>query len=113
MNLKDNGNHLNIESKVGFPYCVYLEQSKELDCTCQTTMDKTSSGFETNDEAIALTDLLSGMDSFKSLNTLRNQYITKFTQLEENGARNLSHDNLKQGKILRLICNVKYYLQFY
>ncbi len=111
IHLKDNGNHLNRESTAGYPYCVYLEQSKELDCTCHNKNDNRSSGFENSDEAIALSELLSGVDSFNSLNTLRSQYTTKVTRLEQNGERNFSHDNLQQGNIL--LINLNYIVKRY
>ena len=100
INLKDNTNKLNIKNKVGYPYCVYLEQSKELDCTCQNIKDTEPSGFASSDAATDLIDLLSGVDSFQSLNTLRTQHITKITRLEENRKRNFTHGSLHAGNKL-------------
>ena len=97
VNLRGKANQLNTNAKAGYPYCVYLEHSHELDCTCQVLNEKPSLPFTNSSDPIPLANFLAGGESFKSLNTLRTNYISRFLKLEENDNHNRSTSYLQQG----------------
>ena len=100
INLRGKANQLNTNTKASYPYCVYLEHSHELDCTCQVLNENPSLPFKNSSDLISLANFLVGGESFKSLNTLRTNYISRFLKLEDNESHNLSTSYLQQGNLI-------------